>query len=87
MAAAERDKPELIVYSRRDCHLCDQMITGLQALQARFAFTLSIVDIDSDAALARLYGTEVPVLVHRGRELCRHALATALVTDYLVKIG
>lgn len=87
MAAAEREEPELTVYSRRDCHLCDEMITGLQALQARFPFTLSIVDVDSDSALVSLYGTEVPVLVDRGRELCRHALAIALVTDYLAKIG
>ena len=86
MAAAEREKPQLTVYSRRDCHLCDEMITGLHELQARFSFALAIVDIDSDATLVSLYGTEVPVLVHRGRELCRHVLSTAFVTDYLAKI-
>jgi thioredoxin reductase (NADPH) len=78
---------ELTLYSRQGCHLCDEMITGLQALQARFSFELSIVDIDRDPELADRYGTEVPVLAHAGRELCRHTLATALVTDYLVRIG
>jgi hypothetical protein len=63
------------------------MITGLRELQARFHFDLEVVDVDQDAILGRRYGEDVPVLAHGGRELCRHRLATALVTDYLAQIG
>ena len=78
---------ELTVYSRTYCHLCDEMITGLQTLQARFPFTLRIVDVDSDDALETRYGEDVPVVTHGPTELCRHRLDVSRVTDYLAKIG
>ena len=62
------------------------MIAGLQPLQARFHFALDIVDVDSDAELEARYGEDVPVLLHGGRELCRHRLDGTLVTDYLAGI-
>ena len=85
--ATESSKPTLTVYSRNDCHLCDDLIAGLQTLQARFSFNLTVVDIDRDAALHARYGEDVPVLLHGEKELCRHALNSALITDYLSKIG
>jgi thiol-disulfide isomerase/thioredoxin len=77
----------LTVYSRSWCHLCDDMIAGLRTLQARFHFSVAIVDVDSDERLEALYGEDVPILVHGARELCRHRLDPARVTDYLAKIG
>lgn len=76
-------RPTLTVYSRRHCHLCEEMIAGLQDLQARFAFEVEVVDVDADAALRKEYGLHVPVLVHEDRELCRHRLEPAGVTAYL----
>jgi hypothetical protein len=81
------DGPTLTVYSRNYCHLCDDMIAGLRALQARFHFTLDIIDIDPDPVLEARYGEDVPVLTHGRRELCRHALDASLVTDYLSEIS
>ena len=63
------------------------MIEGLRELQARFHFDLALVDVDDSEDLRARYGDDVPVLVHGERELCRHVLNPALVTDYLVKIG
>ena len=79
--------PTLTVYSRTYCHLCDELIAGLQSLQARFRFDLEIVDVDSDDALEARYGEHVPVVHHASHELCRHRLDLALITDYLAKIG
>ena len=79
--------PTLTVYSRSYCHLCDELIAGLQSLQARFHFAIDIVDVDADHALEARYGADVPVLVHGARELCRHALDEAAVTAYLSEIG
>jgi hypothetical protein len=83
----DRQGPELTVYSRTYCHLCDEMIAGLQTLQARFRFHLKIVDVDSDHALEARYGEDVPVVTHAANELCRHRLDVARVTDYLAKIS
>jgi hypothetical protein len=77
----------LTLYSRTYCHLCDDMITGLHALQARFCFSLEVVDVDADIALEDRYGEDVPVLMHGEHELCRHRLDAALISDYLTKIG
>jgi thioredoxin reductase (NADPH) len=63
------------------------LITGLQALQARFRFEIEVIDVDADAALETRYGDDVPVLTHGERELCRHRLDVRLVADYLAKIG
>ena len=63
------------------------MIAGLRTLQARFHFDVDVVDVDGDAVLTSRYGEDVPVLAHGAHELCRHRLATTLVTDYLAKIG
>ena len=83
---AARSKPQLTVYSRAYCHLCDDMIAGLQALQARVSFDFEVLDVDADARLEERYGNDVPVLMHGERELCRHRLVNGFVTDYLVKI-
>lgn len=79
--------PALTVYSRGYCHLCDEMIAGLHALQARYRFSLDIRDVDADAALEARYGEDVPVLAHGERELCRHRLDEGRLTDYLARIG
>ena len=42
----------LTLYSRNWCHLCDDMLAGLRTLQVRQPFELSVVDIDSQPALA-----------------------------------
>jgi glutaredoxin len=79
------DKAKLTVYSRHDCHLCEAMIAALQDMQGRFRFDLQIVDVDGDPGLTRRYGEDVPVLAHGERELCRHFLDRAAVTEFLGK--
>ncbi|MGQ0749460.1 MAG: glutaredoxin family protein [Betaproteobacteria bacterium] len=75
--------PALTVYSRRGCHLCEDMIVQLQALQSFHGFTFTVVDVDADGSLVRRYGDQVPVLAHADRELCRHRFDVAAVTAFL----
>ncbi len=82
-----RTPPVLTVYSRNYCHLCEEMIAGLRALQNRHRFDLRIIDVDAEPALEQRYGERVPVLAHGDRELCHYRLDAPAVTDYLVKIG
>jgi thiol-disulfide isomerase/thioredoxin len=80
---ADSGQITLTLYSRSWCHLCDDMLTGLQNLQARQPFALSIVDVDSLPALEQRFGEFVPVLMHGEHELCHYHLDVAAVTDYL----
>ena len=76
----------LTVYSRAYCHLCDDMIAGLRAMQAAALFEMEVIDVDGDAALESRYGELVPVLTGGGIELCHYHLDVAKVNEYLSKI-
>lgn len=83
---ADQSGPALTLYSRAWCHLCDDMLTGLQSLQSGLSLELTVIDVDSDPALEQRFGDRVPVLMHGERELCHYHLDSAAVTDYLRKI-
>lgn len=88
MHASETDPAtlRLVLYGRSDCHLCDEMLAALSALRDEFGFVVEVVDVDSDAALRRRFGSLVPVLMHAATELCHYRLDTAKVRAYLGKI-
>lgn len=50
------------LYSRPECHLCDQARIDLEDLQSRFPHQLLNVDIDKDPILLKKYLTEIPVI-------------------------
>jgi len=50
------------LYSRQDCHLCDQARADLESLQGEIPHQLVVIDVDSDIKLKREYGFEVPVV-------------------------
>ncbi|MBT5292638.1 MAG: glutaredoxin family protein [Cellvibrionales bacterium] len=53
---------QLILYSRQDCHLCDQAQTLIEQVIAGSDWQLEKVDIDSDPQLTELYRFSIPVL-------------------------
>jgi glutaredoxin len=57
------------VYSRSDCHLCEEAIATLRRLQRELGFGLVESDIDGDEALQRAYFERVPVIALDGEEL------------------
>ena len=66
--------PEVIVYSRKQCHLCDEVKKKLSYLQSRAQFQWREIDIDSDPELLRLYNEEVPVVFIDGRKAFKYTL-------------
>ena len=66
--------PEVIVYSRKQCHLCDEVKEKLSHLQSRAHFQWREIDIDSDPELFRLYNEEVPVVFINGRKAFKYTL-------------
>jgi glutaredoxin len=65
----------ITLYSRPDCHLCDEARDGLELLRGeRFEFELREIDIDSDDALLRAYLERIPVIEIDGAEVCELGL-------------
>ncbi|MBN2387386.1 MAG: glutaredoxin family protein [Anaerolineales bacterium] len=50
------------LYTRKDCHLCEQAEQDLKTLQDEFPLRLVLVDIDDDRALQKEYALEIPVV-------------------------
>jgi hypothetical protein len=60
-----KTEPDLILYFRPDCHLCDVAARMLEAAGARWRS----IDIDGDAELAERYGVLIPVVRSRASGL------------------
>jgi len=50
------------LYTRKDCHLCEDAKTNLESLQSKHPHRLVEIDIDSDPALQKAYMLEIPVI-------------------------
>jgi glutaredoxin len=70
--------PEVTVYTRQGCHLCDDAI----ALLLQYGLSPKLVDIDADPALRR-YNDCVPVVEIGGRERFRGRVNEALLRRIL----
>jgi glutaredoxin len=59
--------PRVRLYSRPDCHLCDEARAGLESLLAEgVEFELEEVDIDSDDRLLGRFLERIPVVELEG---------------------
>lgn len=66
----------LVIYTRRDCSLCEQMEAGVRRA-AGAEVPLAMVEIDDHPALVRRFGADVPVLCLDGEVVCKHFLDAA----------
>jgi glutaredoxin len=78
---------EVVFYTRAGCHLCDDAKTILSQQQEDYGFALTVVDIDTDPALAERYGECVPVVVVNGRERFRGHVNPLLFARLLKSLG
>ena len=74
MAGTESALPEVILYTRAGCHLCDEAKAEIRRVQAEAPFTFREVDIDLDPALRDLYNEEVPVILINGEKAFRYRI-------------
>jgi glutaredoxin len=63
-----RSSPDInvLVYTRKNCHLCTQAWETLTAYQKRRHFVLREIDVDTDRELVCQYGDCVPVVLING---------------------
>jgi glutaredoxin len=61
--------PEVLMYARPGCGLCDEAREVIMAVRARTSFEYREVDVTGDDSLELEYGIRIPVVLVDGREL------------------
>lgn len=62
-----------VIYTRRDCSLCDTMEVAARAVLGA-EVPIARVEIDDHPELLRRFGPDVPVLCQDDEVLCKHFL-------------
>ena len=75
---------EVIVYSRKGCHLCEIVKESLIKLQKRGGFIWREIDVDSNAEIRHRYTDEVPVVFINGRKAFKYRMDEQ---DFLRKLA
>jgi glutaredoxin len=65
---------EVVVYSRKGCHLCEIVKETLTKLERRGGFYWREVDVDADEDLRRQFTDEVPVVFIDGRKAFKYRM-------------
>ena len=76
------------LYSRAWCHLCDDLLAALMAMQGpHVRFAVEVIDVDADPALVARFDELVPVLYGEldQSELCHYFLDPEAVRAYVGK--
>jgi glutaredoxin len=70
LGRAKPRRPDLhfVMYTRKDCHLCEAAWALLTKHQQERGFTLTAIDVDDSPEMVAKYGHEVPVIVVNGKE-------------------
>lgn len=74
---------EFTVYSRNGCHLCEDLLQHLRALQQDYSFEFVEVDVDSNPQLIKQYGSQVPVVTCGDVQVCHYFLDQAAIVRIL----
>jgi glutaredoxin len=63
---------QLILYSRADCCLCEEMKETIRQVAAKIPLEMEEIDVDGSAELREDFGAEVPVLFINGRKAFKY---------------
>ena len=77
-------KPQVTLYTRAGCCLCDDAKQVIAAARQRADFDYVQIDIDADPDLVRLYGHEVPVITINRRKAFKYKVN---IDDLLKKLA
>lgn len=67
----------VVIYSKPDCCLCDELKHELFRLQTRRAFTIAEINILEDPRAFAEFSEEIPVVFVNGKFACRYHLDEA----------
>ena len=75
--------PELVVFGRPGCHLCEIACEELEPHCRAAGVTLRMVDVDTRADWREAYGLRIPVICGDGEELSAWPLDRERVLGWL----
>ena len=81
-----QEKVRVVLYTKRECGLCDEMKAVMKSAGCDELYTLEQVDIEQDARVFELYRYEIPVLCINGVEAFRHRLAADEFKAYVTSL-
>jgi hypothetical protein len=64
--------PDVTLYSKAGCHLCDEAKTAIAPLLREFRATLREIDIAGDATLTERFGCDIPVIYIGRKKAAKH---------------
>jgi glutaredoxin len=64
--------PDVTVYSKAGCHLCDEAKSAIAPLLREFRSTLREIDIEGDATLMERFGCDIPVIYIGRKKAAKH---------------
>lgn len=68
------DSSEVVLYSRKGCHLCEIVKESLSKLSRQRGFQWREIDVDSNTELKRRFTDEVPVVFINGRKAFKYRM-------------
>jgi glutaredoxin len=77
---------EIDIYSRRGCHLCDEAKAVVERVQQRYTFALRVINIETDAALEKEYGEQIPVVFINGSKAFKYRVDEAELEKKVKKL-
>jgi len=83
------NEPKLVftIYSRAECHLCEEMLEALKKWQTRFNFKIELIDIDQNASLTARFAARIPLLTVGDVEICEYFLDENALLRFLKSVG
>lgn len=74
---------KVILYSKKDCGLCEKAKQVLQELQYAYSFTFEEIDIYEDEKLLEQYQIMIPVVEVDGKEAAYGNIHKSAIINYI----
>ena len=85
MQQADSDA-SVLLYGKDGCHLCDDAKEIIERVRRRMAFGLRIVNIETEPALEKEYGEQIPVVFINGNKAFKYHVNEAEFEDKVKRL-
>ena len=73
----ENNAIRIEIYSRPDCHLCEEAKQVIDRVRLRFPFVVRVINIETDPELEKIYGEQVPIVFINGHKAFKYRVDQA----------